>query len=342
MPAQEPGGEARSLRGRGSSVHSLDGEGLDIVQSVTIRVLVSTDPGGGPWSDIGTALSARPKSSAVAAAIGYVAGTANRVLHLQRDDLLVCDCSEQAVRQGLTDPRVLRRWVKQGVVVHSWTGLHAKVVVGRRSAWVGSANASISSHRRLVEASVRLSDAPTITQLRRWIRDLSATVPAMTAADLDHLDTLRPTHPFRWPGEVAQLQLPPSGNRLHLVALPAEPSARAERVAATDRRGIAQLAVRRSALSWAEWPVDDSSLRSGDWWIDVTPGRPVGRPSVVRALRPLGGRSRFQLIWIEAAGDARRPRRSDLGKAIGADLPVDHSVIRSRPLITKVFNLCRP
>lgn len=305
---------------------------------MSTEVLVSSDDDG-PWHDIARSLRSRPSGSKVRAAIGYVAGTAPTVLTLQRGDVLVCDASEHAVRMGMTDPAVLLDWLQREVEIYSLRGLHAKVVVGRRTAWVGSANASINSKTVLVEAAIRTTDANVVGQLRDWVDGIAATALPLDSEHLERLIAEKPEHPFRGPGERAGLALPSTARRIHLVELSEEASPQATKRADTGLRQSQQLAIRSSALDWAEMP-DDLPIRVEDWWIDVTPGGRLGRPAKVLRLDPFG-RGRQQIVWVERAADCRLPSRKALSEAIGGPLPAEHLEIRTKATINRILDLYR-
>jgi hypothetical protein len=71
----------------------------------------------------------------------------------RQGDVLVVDASERAIAGGLTSPRALQPWISaRGARVYSVEGLHAKVYVLGDRVVIGSANASVSSQKSLVEA----------------------------------------------------------------------------------------------------------------------------------------------------------------------------------------------
>src|SRR5690349_3768300 len=92
-----------------------------------------------PWAAI-TAECA--KQGPRAAAIAYVGSAAPQMLPLAAGDTLVANAGTAALLSHATDPAALRAFINRGVAVYSIANLHSKVIATRRSAVVGSANAS--------------------------------------------------------------------------------------------------------------------------------------------------------------------------------------------------------
>ena len=120
-----------------------------------------------PWPAIRAAVGAA--SGRVVAAVGYIGQDAHYWLPLKAGDILVCDASEIAVRNGATNPRHIADFLVADVEVWSEEGLHAKVVVLPRRAFAGSANASNNSANGLVEAVLETSDTAAVRSLREFV-----------------------------------------------------------------------------------------------------------------------------------------------------------------------------
>jgi hypothetical protein len=102
-------------------------------------------------------LARRP--ARIRAAISYFGkGGAGR-LPLKAGDELIVDMSTQALRQGLTDPREIRKLMRDRVHVYSRSLLHAKFILGAGWLITGSANVSRNSEEFLEEAAIR-TDSP--------------------------------------------------------------------------------------------------------------------------------------------------------------------------------------
>jgi hypothetical protein len=77
-------------------------------------------------------------------------------LGFEKDDLLICDATHQAIASGQTSAKLLAELHRRGVELYSCAALHAKVVVLDGWTFVSSANLSASSEAEggLIEAGV--------------------------------------------------------------------------------------------------------------------------------------------------------------------------------------------
>lgn len=108
----------------------------------------------------------------VYASVAYFGKGGLRWAPLSRGDVLVIDMSIGACKQGVTDPREIRKLVRRGVRVFSKANLHAKVVVADDVAIVGSANVSGNSANVLDEAAVVTESPGVVHAARNFIRSL--------------------------------------------------------------------------------------------------------------------------------------------------------------------------
>lgn len=92
------------------------------------------------------------------AAFAFIGAEAPDMLALEEGDVLVCNASEGAIRNGATNPHALKEFLDRGVQMYSCGSLHAKILAVRNSAAVGSANASFNSQSSL--ESVVVSNEP--------------------------------------------------------------------------------------------------------------------------------------------------------------------------------------
>jgi hypothetical protein len=104
-----------------------------------------------------------PKANQVLAAVAYFGSGGSDFLPLRKGDQLVVDLSERAVKQGVSDPREIKRLLKRGGRVFTRAWLHAKVVVIDNVVLTTSANVSHNARQLLEEAAV-LTDSPTAVQ----------------------------------------------------------------------------------------------------------------------------------------------------------------------------------
>lgn len=92
------------------------------------------------WTRIGICAA---KAQRNRAAIAYV--TEDQPLAFGEGDVLVTNASDHAISPGTTTPAVLRKLFERGVSLFSFPALHANVVVLDDTAFVSSANLSLSS-----------------------------------------------------------------------------------------------------------------------------------------------------------------------------------------------------
>jgi len=97
-------------------------------------------------------------------AVAFLSSGGADLLPLKKGDRLVLNMSIDAVKQGLTDPREVRRLMRRGVRVYWRRRVHAKFVIAGRTLIVSSANGSRSSQKNLDEAGILTED---LAALRR-------------------------------------------------------------------------------------------------------------------------------------------------------------------------------
>lgn len=159
-----------------------------------------------PWVTVSEAVSeARGK---VWAAVAYIGVDGHTALPLKQGDLLVCDCSKQAVRNGSTQLSGVKDFVDAGCSVYSVEGLHAKVVVLPKRAFVGSMNASESSRNRRIEAAFVATDAQVVAEARRFVKDLASDAARVDADFLQKAKAWQTSKPPRPEPEVRQAEVP--------------------------------------------------------------------------------------------------------------------------------------
>ncbi len=111
------------------------------------------------WNEIHKYVS---KAKHARAAVAYFGQHGANLLPLKKGDELVVDMSLGAVRQGVTDPREIRKLKNRGVKIFSRGSLHAKFLVTDKILITSSANASKNSEQVLDEAGVITADAVAI------------------------------------------------------------------------------------------------------------------------------------------------------------------------------------
>ncbi|MEW6208968.1 MAG: hypothetical protein AB1631_11420, partial [Acidobacteriota bacterium] len=104
------------------------------------------------------------------AAIAYVSkGTP---LLFGKGDILICDASDQAIKSGETDAKILEDFLRRGATLYCCPNLHAKLLVSGDWAIIGSASLSASSQNVLVEASLITTRPQIRSQVRAFIHGL--------------------------------------------------------------------------------------------------------------------------------------------------------------------------
>lgn len=139
--------------------------------------------GGAVWPEM-TAIARRggPRRAAIA----FLGADAPRRLPLAKGDVLIVNASRAALLSHATSPDALATYCKRGVNVFSSPILHAKVVVTRSCAVVGSANASPTSGR--MHEAVMVTNDPAVV---RAARDFVNALDGLTAVDEAFIDAAR-------------------------------------------------------------------------------------------------------------------------------------------------------
>ncbi len=120
-----------------------------------------------PWGLITAAAQHAKQPSDVA--VAYLGRSRDGLLPLSKGSRLVVDASLPVVRAGITYPAALQKLKKRGVKIFVAPLLHAKVFAFDRVGFVGSTNASMRSQSYLLEAIVRVADAPTLKDIRSYV-----------------------------------------------------------------------------------------------------------------------------------------------------------------------------
>lgn len=105
------------------------------------------------------------------AAIAYV--TDDTKIRFGKDDVLVTDASDEAIKSGQTNAEVLKAAFERNAVIYSVAGLHAKVYVFDKYAAIGSANLSLHSEQ-LVEAALLTDQPSAVSSARLFIEQLKS------------------------------------------------------------------------------------------------------------------------------------------------------------------------
>ena len=233
-----------------------------------------------PWPAITSAVNGA--NGRVRVAIAYFGTESHDLLPLKEGDTLVCDASERAVKNGSTNPTALKEFVCHGVDVWSYEGLHAKVVVLPRRAFVGSANASRNSSERLFEAVIETTDTDEIRDLRAFVDDLC--VKPIDLTELERLKKFVPKRPRPSPVARDLLELPEDLDRLEVLSLTKDDWSISETEAwkRGDKEARKKPKRRYSGFQVENVSVDEP-LDEGLWVVQVVDGRALSPGVVVYA-----------------------------------------------------------
>lgn len=236
-----------------------------------------------PWKAITKAVNGC--DGRIYAASGYVGSGAYDLLPLRKGDVLVCDASPPTVRNGSTDPRALRPFLKAGVEVWSKAGLHAKVIVLPKRAFVGSANASSNSANRLFEATLETTVTHEVRQLRAFVQDLC--LSRVTESVIQDRETMVPKRPRVSPLATDPAKLPMTLDRLMLIDLTndylfTKQELRAEEKGTVIAKEKARNSSTKYALGNFAFPAAElTNLHDGEWVLQVVDGKPEALAVVV-------------------------------------------------------------
>lgn len=248
-----------------------------------------------PWPAITEAV--RSTTGQVLAVSGYVNKGAFDRLPLKAGDVLVCDISPATVATGASNPSAVIPFLKAGVKVFSKPGLHAKVVVLPKKAFVGSANASDNSATRLFEAVLETTSTADVKALRQFARDL-CTSPVSTKS-VHAVSAKYPKHPKQGSTATDPSKLPEQWEQVTVVGL-ALGEWSTQETTAWEKGDVAARDKAKNAFTGYTiiefaWTSDGgSAFDEGQWVIQVLDGVPQPPGTVVHREK-FGKR---EVIWL--------------------------------------------
>ena len=292
-----------------------------------------------PWKAITPRVEAATQR--VVAAMGYVGDGAHKLLPLAKGDLLVCDLSESAVKSGATNPEAILDFLKAKVTVRSRQGLHAKVVVLGRRAYVGSNNASDHSAKKLIEAAIETTDSLEVQKLRKFVEQLDG--EEITKQRLQELMLLRPKRPRTPGGDIIVAELPKKIDVIKIVGCSFGPWTASEVKAAALGKSDAKSLSRKYGTGMHleptivfKWVYD--RLKIGDWaMLSFEKDDQFWSPGVVT------NKSKHRnsyAVWTAQPEGSEEIITGSEAKKMGITFPPMLTVIRS-PLTTKVLKKFR-
>ena len=234
------------------------------------------------------AIRARVKvhKNQVICAIAFVGVEAPSILPLRKGDVLVCNASLSAIKQGSTSALALERYLKKGVVIYSQPRLHGKVVVLSNRAFVGSANASRHSDRDLYEAALETTNEKMVASARSFVLDLSTIFHQLSKSDIAKLRKVKVTNKPKTDLGIDPMQpmdLPRGCNRLFLLEVEKMVWSNKEQSAFKEGRISAKgiLNESRQIAGIEGIPVSRKCRRqfkSGDWVVEIYGNGRISKP----------------------------------------------------------------
>jgi hypothetical protein len=143
------------------------------------------------WPIVKNRVRKAKKSQQLFVAIAYVGAGATKILPLRRGDVLVCNASDAAIKQGSTSAEALERFLHRGVKIFNEPRLHGKVVVFPGRAFVGSANASSRSRDVLYEAVLETTDPQVVAHSQRFVERHARQISRLRREDVERLLKIR-------------------------------------------------------------------------------------------------------------------------------------------------------
>jgi len=270
------------------------------------------------------------------AAVAYFGRDGAKLLKLKSGDTLVVDMSITAVRQGVTDPREVKKLKRAGVNIFSRGSLHAKFFLIDRSLIAGSANVSHNSKDRLDEAGIITSDPAALRRASQFFKRLCTEPvgdeylkkciaeyrPPKFKAAIDR-SSLRSKRSHR----VIEAKLWFIGGLKSLIPRDED----AESIARIERRHTSKLKQpERTEVTWIRYwrlPKVLRRVKVGDWVVDCT--RDGGRRYVGTPRQMLGVEdwvsargTRYKLMLFEEPTNGQSMSLSEFKRRIGrANLP---------------------
>jgi len=230
--------------------------------------------------------SVRSQSKQVIAAVAYVGIDAPDILPLKRDDMLVCNASKAAIKQGSTSALALEKFSSRGVLIFSQPRLHGKVVCLSKRAFVGSANISSRSKNDLYEAVIETTNKKLVASARKFVLDLATEYHQITKSEIKvfkkvKVSQIKETDDYDDPK--IPLKIPKTMPRIYLMELIREPwTIKMEKVAGAQRRDVQGLIHERGQISGIEAiPFRNHArpkLTENDWVVGLFENGRISKP----------------------------------------------------------------
>ncbi len=205
-------------------------------------------------------------------AVAYV--STDGKIGFRRNDVLVCDASDKAIKTGETSARLLLSLRQKGVELRSRPDLHAKAAVLGRHALVGSCNLSAASAQDLTELALVSDRKQVVAQTTAFIHALRETSEEIGDDFLRRILKIKVRPARRGPkrkGQAARL-----GNKVWLISVRqlAEDSFPKEQpfVEKAETKASSLVADKDATISWIRWTGKArfrANARPGDMVIQI-------------------------------------------------------------------------
>lgn len=280
------------------------------------------------------------------AAIAYFGKDGSQILPLRAGDTLLVDMSLRAVRQGVTDPREIKKLLRRNVEVYSREGLHAKFVCIGKTLICGSANASSRSRDSLDEAALLIADSSLVRTAKIYLKSM-CTEPVSEPYLEQCLKEYKPPW-FTAARGTVRLKRRSSDAKVWIVGGVREielPKQDQPTVLELESAEKASLPKQRYEVRWIRYrkkPSYFGSLRPGNWVITVMVGyngrRSVSGPAQVlskRQYRSSRG-ALFHMLMLASPTQSTPMSLSEFRKKVGRISPdFAGPRIRTRPFTNR-------
>jgi hypothetical protein len=251
----------------------------------------------------------------VVAAIAYVARDAPDLLPLKEGDILVCDAEDASIKAGRTSAEALWKYHKRGVTIYKHRGLHAKVVVLPRAAFVGSANASITSRDARDEAILETTESGAVQDARDFVlAKASGSAEAFRLGRIELQALLKIVVTPTWQGTDKRkpAELPDRVGRLLVEFMTLQGYTKStEEIIKQDRPKVRSRTSKMGPgldLKANEWWAEDAGrLKKGDWILRVNENGRVDAPAQVVEIKP--STKRWSVVWLASPKSATKSVR---------------------------------
>ena len=257
------------------------------------------------WPIVKVQIKKAKKSQQIFAAIAYIGIDAPKIMPLRRGDVLVCNSSDEAIKQGSTSAKALNVFFERGVKIFNEPRLHGKVVVFPKRVFVGSANVSTRSRDVLYEAVVETTDPKIIGSSLSFVQRLAQEISKIDREDIKRLQGLPVANlsPQNLPPKVLQplMKVPNQVPILKLIPICFEAySQKVESKIRTTKKSIRSDFFdggSRADIEGQEWGSDWwSILKPGMWYIGVAESGRLYQPKKVIKVSKVT--SRTGIVWL--------------------------------------------